>query len=352
VALDPDIKAWLKERAADQSAADASVAGRRQHAEAVTALAASRLRTRLAAVVESDAVVASGTGRIPVRVFEPKPNAGLAGAVPTVVFFHGGGWITGNPRTTHRQHARRLCVQAGARVVSVDYRLAPEHVFPAAFEDCLAVTRSCAAEAATARGSSSPLAVAGDSAGGQLAASVALACRDEGIALAAQLLIVPATDASGGYADPGVNGRYPSRRENAEGFGLTTAGMGEVVRWYGAGSGAHADWRLSPSAAESHGGLAPAIIYTSGYDVLRDEGAHYAEILRAAGVAVLHRLWPSLNHGFFGLGGVSQTADRAAEQACRDLAGVLAGIGVRFLADADASTGSTGNAAAEVSAGH
>lgn len=234
------------------------------------------------------------------------------------MFFHGGGWIAGGARTTHRQHARRICLQTGARVVSVEYRLAPEHPFPAAYEDCLAVTEWCAAEAGAAR-----LAVGGDSAGGQLAASVALACRDKGIDLAAQLLIVPVIDAAGGYADAAVNQTYPSRQENTEGYGLTTTGMRDFVLWY-AGTELTADWRLSPLAADSHAGLAPAIIHTGGYDVLRDEGARYAEVLRAAGVPVRHRVWPSLNHGFMGLGGVSATAERAAARACRDLAEVLA----------------------------
>ncbi|MGI5200705.1 alpha/beta hydrolase fold domain-containing protein [Spirillospora sp. CA-108201] len=167
-------------------------------------------------------------------------------------------------------------------------------------------------------------AVAGDSAGGQLAASAAIACRDRGVPLAAQLLIVPVTDVAGGYADPDVNARYPSRAERAEGYGLTLAGM----RWFSelydppaAGEG----WQASPLRAPDLGGVAPAVVHTAGFDVLRDEGDAYAAALRAAGVPVVHRRWPTLNHGFFGLGGVSAAADRAVRRAGADLRAVLAG---------------------------
>jgi acetyl esterase len=211
---------------------------------------------------------------------------------------------------------RRLAVESGAAVIGVDYRLAPEHPFPAAFDDCLAATLHLAG---TRTG---PLAVAGDSAGGQLAASVALACRDLGVRLAGQLLVVPVTDVTGGYADPDVNARYPSRAERAGGYGLTMAGMrwfAELYRPPGRGD----DRRVSPLRAADLAGVAPAAVHTAGFDPLRDEGAAYAAALDAAGVPVVHRDWPTLNHGFFGLGGVSATAAQAASQAAADLRSLL-----------------------------
>ncbi|MCO5967396.1 alpha/beta hydrolase [Actinoallomurus soli] len=312
-AFDPDIAAWLRRRAADPTAADTSVRGARIHSRAVNERSRALLADPPVPSAEYDTVLETATGPLPARVTEPPVRSDA-----TVVFFHGGGWIAGDLRT-HLQHMRRLAVEAGATVIGVDYRLAPEHPFPAAFDDCLAATLHVAG------GRSGPLAVAGDSAGGQLAASVALACRDEGVELAGQLLVVPVTDVSGGYADPDVNARYPSRAERAEGYGLTMEGMrwfAELYRPPGRGD----DWRVSPLRADDHTGAAPAVIHTAGFDPLRDEGDAYAVALRAAGVPVVHRQWATLNHGFFGLGGVSASADRAARQAATDLRALLTGV--------------------------
>lgn len=318
--FDPAIARWLAERAADPTAADASVAGQRRHSEAVGIRARARLAPSSPAAAEADeSDLEVGTGEladpVPVRVFRPRFYLPVS---PTIVYFHGGGWIAGSARSTHLQHARRICAQTGAVVVSVDYRLAPEHPFPAAFEDCLAVTKWCARNAALVGGG--PLAVAGDSAGGQLAASVAIACRDERIPVAAQLLVVPVID--GGYTDSEGDSAYPSRVENAAGYGLTATGMRDFVHWY-AGPDALPDWRLFPASAASHVGLAPAVVVTAGYDVLCDEGARYARLLASSGVEVRHRRWSTLNHGFFALGGVSDRADEAASTACDDLSELL-----------------------------
>jgi acetyl esterase len=317
--FDPAIARWLAERAADPTAADASVAGQRRHSEAVGVRARARLApSSPAAAVADESDRDIDTGELPdpvqVRVFRPRFDL----PVGTVVYFHGGGWIAGSARSTHLQHARRICAETGAVVVSVDYRLAPEHPFPAAFEDCFEVTKWCARNAELLGGG--PLAVAGDSAGGQLAASVAIACRDEDISLAAQLLVVPVID--GGYIESDYDSAYPSRIENAAGYGLTTIGMRDFVHWY-AGSDALPDWRLFPVSASSHAGLAPAVIVTAGYDVLCDEGARYAQLLAGSGIVVRHRRWSTLNHGFFALGGVSEHADEAASAACDDLSELL-----------------------------
>jgi acetyl esterase len=308
--FDPDIAEWLRRRALDPTAADASVAGARTHARAVNERSRGLLQDPPVPAAERDTVLETAGGPVPVRVTEPAARRTDA----TIMFFHGGGWIAGD-LDTHLQHMRRLAAETGSTVVGVDYRLAPEHPYPAAFDDCLAATLHVAGAPA------GRLAVAGDSAGGQLAASVALACRDQGIPLAAQLLVVPVTDVLGGYADAGVNARYPSRQERAEGYGLTLAGM----RWFAGLYASPGDgWQVSPLRAPDLAGVAPAAVHTAGFDPLRDEGNAYAAALRAAGVPVVHREWPTLNHGFFGLGGVSATAERAARQAAADLRGLLA----------------------------
>src|SRR5882757_6875313 len=143
---------------------------------------------------------------------------------PTVVYFHGGGWVAGD-LFTHERQARTLALELEAVVVSVDYRRPPETPFPGAFEDCLAATKWAAANVGTLGGDAARLAVAGDSAGGNLAAAVAQACRDGGPRLAAQFLVYPATDLAGTYRSETENAKYRSRGENADGYFLTTDAM-------------------------------------------------------------------------------------------------------------------------------
>jgi acetyl esterase len=300
--FDPAIARWLRQRATDPTAADASVAGLRAHNRAVATKALAQLADPPLPASEHDMPL-PGRQEIPLRIFLPPGDP----ATTTIVYFHGGGWVACD-LDTHLQHARRLCTGLPARVISVGYRLAPEHAFPAAFDDCLAVARWVAEQG-------SPSVVAGDSAGAQLAASVAIACRDEQIPLAAQLLIVPATDVRGSYQHPEVNALYPSRAVNADGYGLTLLGMVQFAALYQA---AGDDWRVSPIAADLSD-VAPAVVHTAGYDVLRDEGHAYARALQASGVAVTERNWATLNHGYFTLGGVSPTAELAASQAVSDL---------------------------------
>lgn len=311
--FDADVAAWLRARALDPTAADVSVEGARRHAVAVNERSRALLADPFVPAGERDERIDGPDGPVPVRVIEPADR--VDGAV--IVFFHGGGWIAGNTRT-HLQHMRRLAAGTGRTVVGVDYRLAPEHPYPAAFDDCLAATL----HVARTSGPDGRVAVAGDSAGGQLAASVALACRDAGMPLAGQLLVVPVTDVAGGYADPAVNARYPSRAKRAEGYGLALDGMRRFAGLY---AGPGDDWRVSPLRAADLAGVAPAIVHTAGYDPLCDEGDAYAAALRDAGVEVVHRTWPTLNHGFFGLGGVSAAAEAAAARATADLRDLLDG---------------------------
>lgn len=261
-------------------------------------------------------------GTLPVRIYRPDVEGSQAERpLPTVVFFHGGGFVIGD-LDSHDNQCRWLCREVGAVVVSVDYRLAPEAPFPAAVEDCLAATRWAAQQAAELGGDPQRLVVAGDSAGGNLAAVVAQACRDEGAegaapALAAQLLIYPATDF---VDDDGVT--HLSRQENAEGFFLTAADMAWFSAHY-AGASDPADPRLSPARGRLDG-LPPAVVVTAEYDPLRDEGNAYARALADAGVPVRHHEFAGLIHGFFDLAALSPACEQAVRQTCADLRALLA----------------------------
>ncbi len=165
--------------------------------------------------------------------------------------------------------------------------------------------------------------VAGDSAGGNLAAATAIACRDAGIDLAAQLLVYPVTDVAGGFADANENARFASRAENAEGYFLTSATMQWFAGHYLGDAKQGTDWRVSPLRAKSHAGLAPATVCTAWFDPLRDEGKAYADALRAAGVTTKYHHGAGLIHGYFGLGEASQTARLEAQRARADFRAML-----------------------------
>jgi acetyl esterase len=240
----------------------------------------------------------------------------------TVVFFHGGGWVAGDLETHDRQ-ARLLAIETGAVVISVDYRRPPETRFPGAFEDGFAAMRDVIARIGEFGGDSARVGVAGDSAGGNLAAAVAIGRRDAGIDLAAQLLVYPITDALGNYADAKENARFPSRAENAEGYFLSRAVMEWFAGHYLADATHGADWRVSPLRAKNLAGLAPAVVCTAWFDPLRDEGKAYADALAAAGVATKYHQGASLIHGYFGLGDASEAARREAQRARADFKALL-----------------------------
>jgi acetyl esterase len=241
---------------------------------------------------------------------------------PTVVFFHGGGWVAGDLETHDRQ-ARLLVIETGAVVISIDYRRPPETRFPGAFEDAFAATKDIVARLAEFGGDAKRIGVAGDSAGGNLAATVAIACRDAGIKLAAQLLVYPVTDVAGNYADSKENARFPSRSENAEGYFLSRAVMEWFSGHYLEDKNHGSDWRVSPLRAKNLAGLAPAIVTTAWFDPLRDEGKAYADALIAAGVATKYYDGPGLIHGYFGLGEASEMARKEAQRARADFKTLL-----------------------------
>jgi acetyl esterase len=260
----------------------------------------------------TDAEVPGPAGSIPVRIYRPDGS----GAVPTIVFFHGGGFVIGD-LDTHDDHGRLLCRDVNAVVVSVDYRLAPEHKFPAGFEDCLAATRWAAANIADLGGDATRIAVAGDSAGGNFAAAVALAAHQEGLALAAQLLIYPGVD----FTDDET---HASRIENAEGYFLTAQDMTWFREHY-----IHEDHVLDPRAsvlhAEDLSGVAPAVIGVAEFDPLRDEGEAYAKKLSDAGVEVVLHRFDGMVHGFYGMGVLSAKAADAVQALNADFRKLLSG---------------------------
>ncbi|WP_439356865.1 alpha/beta hydrolase [Bradyrhizobium sp. DASA03007] len=265
-----------------------------------------------------DIEVKGGAGPLDARVY----RVGTTPA-PTVVFFHGGGWVAGDLETHDRQ-ARNLAIETGAVVVSVDYRRPPETRFPGAFEDAFAAVSDIFNRVAGFGGDAKRFGVAGDSAGGNLAATTAIACRDAGIKLAAQLLVYPVTDVLGAYADARENARYPSRAENADGYFLSRAVMEWFCGHYLADAGHASDWRVSPLRAASLAGVAPAVVTTAWFDPLRDEGAAYARALEAAGVRVKHHEGLGLIHGYFGMGDASDVARAEAQRARADFKALLA----------------------------
>ena len=286
--------------------------------DSLRALAASRAAVPPPPVADvRDIKVKGATGSLAARLYRT-----ASGRSPTVIFFHGGGWVAGDLETHDRQ-ARWLAIETGAAVVSVDYRRPPETRFPGAFEDAFAAAKDVANRIAEFGGDADRLGVAGDSAGGNLAATTSIACRDAGIKLAAQLLVYPITDAFGNYADAVENARFPSRAANAEGYFLSRAVMEWFCGHYLADKADGADWRVSPLRARNHGGLAPAIVCTAFYDPLRDEGIAYAAALETADVPTRHYGGEGLIHGYFGLGEASDVARAEAQRARADFKELL-----------------------------
>ena len=199
-------------------------------------------------------------------------------------------------------------------MLSVDYRRPPETKFPGAFDDALEATKWAAANITELGGDAARLGVAGDSAGANLAAAIAQACREAGPRLAAQLLIYPALDAAGNYRAEAENAKYPSRAQNAEGYFLTLDTMQWFADRYFRDDRDGLDLRASPLRAAKLSGLPPAVICTAEFDPLRDEGEAYARALERAGVPVAYSREATLIHGFFGMGNVSAAAAEAGRR--------------------------------------
>ena len=284
--LDPRIRALLKAAEAQGvvPAHRLSVAEARAQSEA--RIGALEQPVPVLASVR-DELIEGPAGELRLRVYAPLGT----GPLPGIVFFHGGGFVQGSLET-HDALCRNLCGATRAVLVAVAYRLAPEHPFPAAPDDCLAATQWVAAQARRLHLEPGRLALAGDSAGGNLAAVTALRCRESGPRLRAQVLIYPVTDH--------YRASYPSYLEMAEGYGL---GRQDMI-WFWDHYLQDAADAEHPHAAPLRAGdlrdLPPAFILSAEYDPLRDEAEHYARRLEQAGVPVTLRRYTGMNHGFFG----------------------------------------------------
>src|SRR4051794_11292759 len=300
--LAPD--AWLLARLAERGSVPPGALpvdeARRRFALALAPLG---VRPRLP-LTATDRTVAGAAGALRARLYVP---AAAETPGPVLVYFHGGGWVEGSA-ATHDPSCRLLAHLAGVRVLSVDYRLAPEHPFPAAADDALAAYRDARARAAELGADPARLAVGGDSAGGNLAAVTALALRGEAGAPAFQLLIYPGLD---------MSRKRPSRLQFGEGFVLTEENMTWYEDQYVPDHGRRADPRVSPMLEPDLAGVAPAHVATALADPLRDEGEDYAGRLRDVGVPVALYRHPQI-HGFFNL-----TAMRSGLRGVTLIAGAL-----------------------------
>lgn len=302
--LNPQAKAFL-----DQAAASgAPPLNAMPIAEARQALNALFIPEQKEAIhkVEDRKIPGPGGHQIPLRIYIPEAK----GQLPVLVFFHGGGWVLGDIES-HDNVCRELANKAGCIVVSVDYRLAPEHKFPHAPEDCYAATKWVALNAASFGGDPARIAIGGDSAGGNLTAAVAQMAADRGApGFVYQLLIYPVTN----YAFD-----TPSYRENADGYLLTR----DMMQWFWKqylsndedGKNAYA----SPMQAREVRRVAPAFVITAEFDPLRDEGEAYGERLKKEGVPVEIKRYDGAIHGFFSFGHIMDQGKQAVADAAARL---------------------------------
>jgi acetyl esterase len=237
-------------------------------------------------------------GGTPLRLYRP-----AAGTLPLLVYFHGGGWVIGDLET-HDVVCRHLANAGGCVVLSVDYRRAPEHRFPAAVDDCVAAVRWARHQAQALGIDTARIGVGGDSAGGNLSAVATIAERDAGTPLAFQLLIYPGTD---------MRAVAPSHTTNGQGYLLTADSIAYYRSHYIPDAAAWSDWRVSPLLAANLSGLPPALVLTAGFDPLRDEGRLYADALSEAGNRVQYVCFERQIHGFITMGRVLDEANIALD---------------------------------------
>lgn len=298
----PSLRPLLEAARGQPTLADLSIAQAREQIVKRTALR--RPGPNVDSVLEIEATGASGS--IPIRLYRPDRPLGL------VVAFHGGGWLMGS-RDSFDATCRHLAVESGLAVANVEYRLAPEHPFPAAFDDAVSATRWLATNT---RSLDVPqrLVILGESAGGNLAAAACLACRDLPIRL--QVLIYPAVDA---------RQRIASLQTFATGYLQTTRDVAYAYKTYGVGTHVAAeDWRVSPLLAKSHAGLPRAMIISAECDGTRDDSDAYAQKLLDAGVPAIHVRYAGMVHTFFGMRGIVDEAAEAQRQAAAAMRAAVA----------------------------
>jgi acetyl esterase len=307
--LDPQAQAFLEQLAASGAPPlhELSVAEARQ---VIVTLFGTPDNPEPVGAVE-DRTIAGAAGEMPARIYTPTGR----GPFPVLVYFHGGGWVIGNLEA-YDPTCRALTNAAGCMVVAMEYRLAPEHKFPAAPEDCYAALQWVAAHAAAMGGDPTRLAIGGDSAGGNLTAVVAQMVRDRGgPSLVYQLLVYPVTD---------YNFDTASYRENADGYLLTKDAMVWFWNHYLRSAADGSNLLASPLRAQNLRGLPPALILTAEFDPLRDEGEAYAARLREAGVPVTLKRYNGMIHGFFSLGAVFDQGKQAMAEAAAGLRAAFA----------------------------
>ena len=269
-------------------------------------------------VAQIEDLDASGpAGPISLRLYRPLARTHADhGPLPVLVYFHGGGWTIGD-LDTHDTLCRQFGDGAGCAVVSVNYRLAPEYRFPAAVEDCVAATRWVRNHAQALGLDGARIAVGGDSAGGNLAAVVAISLREaKELFLAYQLLIYPATD---------MRCCAPSHATNGSGYLLTRESIAYYHDHYIQNAADDLDWRASPLLHQNLSGLPPALVVTAGYDPLRDEGLQYAQRLSEAGTCATSVCFERQIHGFITMGRLLDEANTAVSLCAAELHRALAG---------------------------
>lgn len=306
--LDPKTAAWLeKVNAADTTPMYEMPVDRAREAFEKLSVRSGLAPVEIGSI--DDTVVPGPAGDISVRIYSPAGD----GPFPVLVYFPGGGFVVGSPASVEGP-CTVWARDAGVVIVSVDYRKGPEDPFPAAVDDAVAVTRWVGKNAAQFGGDPARIVVAGDSAGGNLAAVVSIDARDNGgPGIAGQILIYPTTDVSKGY---------PSTKENGTGYFIDIP----TLRWFGKGYAADpTDWRASPLLADDHSGLPRALVITAEFDPLRDQGDVYAQALSDAGVEVTHSRYDGEIHAFVAnLAGVTGRGAEAVEEVTQFLRTALA----------------------------
>jgi len=298
VALDPNVQLFLQ-AVEQQHGPPLREVGLQQARQGIALMHS--LASNVDIARTEDRTVPGPAGDIPVRIFSNATEAVL----PVVVYMHGGGWTIGDIGS-YDTVCRKLAIATGLTVVSVEYRLAPEHPFPAAVEDCYAVTTWIARHGDELGVDGTRLAVAGDSAGGNLAAETSILARDRGgPTISFQLLIYPITDGTMGF---------PSYKENAEGYLLTADDMAWFYEQYVPPDVDRKNSMLSPLYTSDLSGLPPALVITAEYDPLRDEGEAYADALQQAGVEARSSRYDGMVHGFLPIDGVIPTATEAIDE--------------------------------------
>ena len=267
-------------------------------------------------VAQVQALRADGpAGPIPLRLYRPR-GAAAAATLPVLIYIHGGGWVVGD-LDSHDVLCRELANRSACTVVSVDYRRAPDHPFPAAVDDCLAATYWVHRHAAELQVDPARLAVGGDSAGGNLSAAIAVLARNAGdLPIVFQLLIYPATD---------MRCVAPSHTTNGQGYMLTRESIAYYRGHYTPNPASWLDPRASPLLTEDLSRLPPAFVLTAGYDPLRDEGLEYAERLSAAGTRSTQICFERQIHGFITMGRVLDEANAAVAICAAQLSAAVAG---------------------------